>query len=96
MAQVVGYFQNDVTFTEGPFVIVERNGWRIEAEQKGCNCPILPDSSIYEIAERKFGLCGKTTYKSLAEKVCDALNQMVRDKKIVLRDGCWVAESQAA
>lgn len=94
MAQVVGYFQNNVTFTEGPFVIVERNGWRIEVEQKGCNWSILPDSSIYKIVERRFGLCGKTTDRSLIEKVCDGLNQMVRDSAIVLSPhGTWVSKS---
>lgn len=77
MAQVVEYFENNVVFAEGPFVICNPfcNGWRIEVELKGHLCPILPDSSIYEIMNR-LGMVGKTMDKELAKRVCDTLNQI--------------------
>lgn len=94
MAQVINYFSNDIVFAEGPFVICNPlgNGWRIEVELKGHCCPVLPDSSIY-VTERSLGLVGKTWDKSLAEKVCDELNEMVRDGKIVLSDKVWVEKN---
>ena len=94
MAQVVRYFQNNPVFTEGPFVIVNINGWRIEAELietelKGHLCPVLPALSIYSIM-KKLGLQGKTNDKEQAAAVCDALNGMVRAGAIVLHNGWWV------
>lgn len=90
MAQTVGYYQNNPVFTEGPFVIVNANGWRIEVELKGHHCPVLPSTSIYRITE-KLGLHGKTDDKEQAAMVCDALNSMVRASAIVLTDwGSWV------
>ena len=93
MAQVVGYFEDNVTYEEGPFVISNplSNGWRIEVEVKGSKTqtPALPDLSIYEL-KKKLGLEGKTFDKALIERICDDLNQMVRDGKIVQRCGLWV------
>lgn len=91
MAQVVGYFEDNVVFTEGPFVICNPwgNGWRIEVEMKGHECPVLPDMSIYPTIER-LGLKGKTHDMKQAELVCDLLNQMVRGKRIVLIGATWV------
>lgn len=91
MAQVVGYYDNDVQYTEGPFVICNAlgNGWRIEAELKGHHCPVLPDASIYTAA-KKFGFVGKTDDKQHAAYVCDRLNQMVREGKISLYRNVWV------
>ncbi len=92
MAQVIGYFENDVTFEEGPFVICNPcgNGWRIEVEQKEYHCPVLPDMTIYPIKDR-LGMRYKTNDHSLAERVCDSLNEMVRNDQIVLSGRCWVA-----
>lgn len=90
MAQEVGYYDNDVTFTEGPFVICRMGppggpitGWRIEAEMKGNLCPVIPDYSIYQV-ERMLGMTSGTTDRNLAVKVCDELNQMVRNGQIIL------------
>jgi hypothetical protein len=95
MAQVVGYFEDDVVYAEGPFVICNPmgNGWRIEAELKGVNHPVLPDTSIYEL-KRSLGLNGKTMDRSLAERVCDQLNKMVCAKQIVLSNRQWVARGK--
>lgn len=91
MAQVVGYYENDVTYTEGPFVIVNplSNGWRIECELKGHHCPCLADVSIYPLM-RKMGLDGKTFDKDLITRVCDELNQMVKTGEIILDGGLWI------
>lgn len=89
MAQIVGYFENNVTFTEGPFVLVYINGWRIEAEHLMADCPVLPDSSIYEIKNGLGWTAGKTEDKALAIKVCDELNKMVVRGEIVLDGKVW-------
>lgn len=91
MAQVVGYFQNDVVFTEGPFVIVYAGGWRIEVEQKDKNHPIMTTLSIDRHIKRLGIPYGKTRDQELAATVCDGLNAMVRAGEIVLTDwGSWV------
>lgn len=89
MAQIVDYSENDVVFTEGPFVIVNANGWRIEAEIKWHRCPALPTTSVFGIM-RRLGLDGKTNDKDKATAVCDALNGMVRAGEIVLAGKVWV------
>ena len=91
MAQIVGYYQDNVTFEEGPFVAVDAWGWRIEVEQKGAKCPVLPDRSIYNALRRHKGKKpGKLdTFEEIAPYV-DWLNQMVREGKITLEGRCWV------
>ena len=95
MAQIVGYFEDDVIFTEGPFVLVDIWGWRIEVELKGHNCPVLPHISIYKIREQLDWDLGKTENTELATRVCDQLNQMVRDGEIVLKGNIWMAKGAA-
>lgn len=46
MAQRVGYFENNVIYKEGPFVMTNAGGWRIEVEQKGHQCPVMPSMTI--------------------------------------------------
>jgi hypothetical protein len=94
MAQVVGYWENNVIYTEGPFVITKPlgNGWRIEVELKGHHCPVLPDLSICRLQET-FGLRGKVADKDRIAFVCDQLNSMVAKTQIVLRGNCWVYPS---
>lgn len=91
MAQSVGYFEDNVTFTEGPFVICNPlgNGWRIEVELKDGVCPILPDGSIYDLVKVRYGLAGKTNSHELITKICDDLNQLVKDNQIVLVGKSW-------
>lgn len=93
MAQIVGWGENNVMFTNGPFVIVNINGWRIEAELRGHHCPVLPGNSIYQI-EKKLGLNGKTWDRELAAQVCDRLNQMARTGEIVLHENGWWVDKQ--
>lgn len=90
MAQVVGFFEDNVVFAEGPFVISNpcASGWRIEAELKGHHCPVLPDPTIYKL-KASLGMHNKTLDRDLAVRVCDALNQLVRDGEIVLEGRMW-------
>ena len=70
MAQQVGYFDDDVAFTEGPFVIVDIWGWRIEVELKDYHCSVLPDLSLTGIL-RDLGYNGKTRDREHVASVCD-------------------------
>lgn len=84
MAQEVGYFEDNVIYTEGPFVICNPlgNGWRIEVEAKGVNSPILPHSSIYDLMQKRFKHWGKTNSRAEIVRICDALNELVRKDEI--------------
>ena len=94
MAQTIGYLEDNVTLTEGPFVICNPlgNGWRIEVELKGFECTVLPDASIYEVM-KNLGLCGWTNDKEQAEMVCDVLNLMVQQGRIVLEGNWWIRKT---
>lgn len=89
MAQQHGYGTNGEEFTEGPFVVVEAGGYRLEAELKGHICSVLPDSSIYEFL-RAYGMDIPKHWKFdvIAAQV-DFLNQKVKEGVITLRDGKW-------
>lgn len=97
MARIVGYFEDFETpereaeaFSEGPFVLVNARGWRIEVQSEGSKCPVLPDLSIYKLKEELGWPVGKTDDRDLAERVCDDLNRMVREGDIVKDDnGTW-------
>lgn len=91
MAQKVSYGANNVTFEEGPFVVVYTSGWRIEVKLDGHPCPILPHSSIYKLMER-WGKRGKFATLEEAEEVCDRLNSMV-EGRLKKRNGTWVQTS---
>ena len=95
MAQEVGYFENFPVFEEGPFVIVNANGYRIEVERKNHKCPVLPHNSVSDILWGELGYKGKTGREHAAE-LCDKLNQMVKDGRIVLRGDWWVAAGSDA
>lgn len=83
MAKFAGYFDDnpDVDYSEGPFVVVYVNGFRIECKHPSANWPVLPDNHIYAIM-RGLGLDGKTENKNLAIRVCDTLNTMVTEKRL--------------
>jgi hypothetical protein len=87
MAQHVHYFedfpQDDEHFPEGPFVIMEFNGWRIEVQNPGGKCPCLPDSSIYRLIEKTCYGPGKWDNEETAIAICNMLNSMVHKGKII-------------
>ncbi len=97
MAQQVGYSENNVTYTEGPFVIVYAiSGWRIEVELKGHVCPTFPHVSISYLQKRvnKNWPEGKTQDQKVASKWCDYLNKLVKNGQIKENEyGLWVCES---
>jgi hypothetical protein len=95
VAQVVGYFEDGfedgTKYVEGPFVMVEANGWRVEAEVVGNKCPCLPDVSIYRALEKETTFSPhKTNDIELAKARTDWLNRQVREGKIVLNGKIWV------
>lgn len=86
MAQKVGYWQDDVDYSDGPFVICSFFGKsRIEVECKGSRCPIVINSSIRALLLEN----GRTTEAS--NENVDWLNDQVVDDVIILSDhGCWI------
>lgn len=90
MAQLVGYFEDNVKYTEGPFVVVSAGGYRIEVELKEHHCPVLPDLSVYALLQRNGFNPHKENRIEEAEKKVDWLNQQVREGKIVLQGRMWV------
>jgi hypothetical protein len=92
MAQTVGYFENHPTLNEGPFVVVEANGWRIEAEVKGYRCPAMPDVTIFRLCNRRGTPLSKFNNRDEAAEICDWLNEQVREGFITLHsDGWWTS-----
>lgn len=93
MAQRVGYFDDNVTFEEGPFVITNPlgNGWRIEAQIMGSGTPALPDSSVYDLLRKVGHSAGKWNDLEPAAEACDFLNEQVKAGKICMRpSGGWL------
>ena len=91
MAQEVPYYADNITYEEGPFVLVYAGGYRIEAELKGHHCPVLPDVSILHLIEAQFGDSCKSDNKQEIARRVDWLNEMVRAGEVVLRGKSWVA-----
>jgi hypothetical protein len=92
MAQKVGYFEDNVVFTEGPFVMVNANGWRIEVSSgatQGCNC-VMPHTSVYKLAGT-LGYKGKSSDADHVAGIVDRLNSLSRTDHIVQTGNCWVA-----
>jgi len=90
MAQIVYYMENNVEYTEGPFVLVEAGGWRIEVELKGHHCPVLPDISIYKLLEAHRLYSGKSDDQQKVANVVDWLNGQVRLGRIALQGNRWL------
>lgn len=98
MAQHVGYFEDFKTaerereaYSEGPFVVVNANGWRIECEVVGSSCPALPDLSVFHL-RKKWGIPeGKFNSVKAAEELCDRLNEQVKLGNIVREKASWAA-----
>lgn len=62
MAQEIGYHDDGVVFTEGPFVICNplNNGWRIEAELRGAVCPVAGEARLWTAPRRPSCATGST------------------------------------
>jgi hypothetical protein len=95
MAKTVGYFENFteeskiLASSEGPFVLVWANGWRIEQILGECNCPVMPSLSILLLKEKLGWGPGKLEDFERAAAVCDSLNGMVRSGKIEFKQSSW-------
>jgi hypothetical protein len=92
MAQEIGYWEDNVTYEEGPFVVCRLwgdSGWRIEVENKGGKCPILPDLSISRLRD-SLGHEKCTHNKLLICSYCDELNHLVKTGDIKMHEkGYW-------
>ncbi len=99
VAQVVRYNENNVTYTQGPFVIAHAtSGWRIEVELKGHKCPVLPHTSIFHLQKSVNNNWpdGTTQDQKVASNWCDYLNKLVKNGQIKEeKDGLWVCDSWA-
>lgn len=92
MAIEVRYFEDtDECYTEGPFVLVNASGYRIESGSKGMKCPTLPDCSIYGfLRDRGLPDC-KYNDRDLAVCIVDFLNAKTRDGTLEQNKfGGWV------
>lgn len=95
MAKEVGYFKDFKTeeeareaFSEGPFVMVEANGYRVEVERPGGPCPVLTDVSTDWYLNRLGHYISKGP-SDLAARAVDLLNAAVRVGLIVLKGDTW-------
>ena len=98
MAQVVGYHEDNVVFVEGPFVIVDAGGWRIECEMGlvGCNSTLC-DISINRLSEAERGhRLRKYEEKKHAARECDWLNEQARNGRIIQEGLSWVCPQYAS
>jgi len=95
MAKLVGYFDDNVTFDEGPFVLTNplNNGYRVEVQIKESGTPVLPAVCIYEFLELNgFDPCKSRDIEKAKAKV-DFLNHNVSDGVIKKSDkGIWKVE----
>ncbi len=97
MAQTVEYFEDNIYFTEGPFVVCNPmgNGWRIEVEQKNYHTSVLPDASIMELLR----ITGKYVVRGFdrmpTADAADWLNSLVNFGQIVLDGNCWVVVDES-
>ena len=92
MAQKVRFCQNNVIFTEGPFVLTSFGGeYRIEVELKGHRCPVLPDADIFALIRGygRFATAWAHSYDEL-EKTVDWLNSLVKSGEITLQGKVWL------
>lgn len=87
MAQRVGYFANTTEcYSEGPFVMVNACGWRIEVGNRDMRCPTLPDCSIYGFLREKNLPNNKTDDEALTACIVDYLNAKVKDNTLVINE----------
>lgn len=89
--QHVSYWQNDIEYAEGPFVVCDLPGqaYRIEAEMLDHHTSVYTHHSVYEV-QRQLGMVGNTDNRTLVDGVCGVLNRMVTEGKIVRLGREWV------
>ena len=92
MVQVVGHFENNITF-EAPFVICNVGGsFRIECEIKGHRTSALAHLSIYRMLTCEMNYEPGCTHDfGLREREVNWLNAQVEIGRIVLKDDQWEA-----
>jgi hypothetical protein len=94
VAQIVEWSEDNVEYTQGPFVVTRMSGGRcrIEVEFKGHKCPVLPDITIVKFvwAFAPADMQNDGTMVSTIELV-DWLNSQVREGVIELDGSCWIA-----
>jgi len=88
MAQVVNYSNMNIEFEEGPFVLVNSGGYRIEVQTECHGGSCLPVCSIYKAMKLRFPHFIKGTLGE-ASIVCDWLNSKVKSGEIAKMDHCW-------
>ena len=93
MAQVVDYFEDNITYKEGPFVVTRLFGndynTRVEVELVGHARPVLPHSSIYRLmSDLRLPPRGKLQNVS---RTVNKLNMMVEEEQIKLVNSWWVS-----
>jgi hypothetical protein len=82
MAVRVKYFENTRDcYSEGPFVMVNACGWRVEVDYSQ-GCPALPDNSIYYFI-RENGLPDGKHEEALCASIVDFLNAKVKDGTLI-------------
>ncbi len=91
MAIEVGYFKNTTEcYSEGPFVMVEASGWRVEVWYRDSKCPSLPDPSIYAFL-RHHGLPdSKSDDRDRAVLIIDFLNRKAKSGELTNTGITWV------
>ncbi len=90
MAQIVGYFENDIVFKEGPFVLCNVGGrFRIESEYKGHHCSTLLHPSIYTLLESERNYKPGCRVLRECEPDVNWLNEQVHIGRIVLDGNMW-------
>jgi len=92
--QTVDYYDDDVVFEHGPFVVCRVTGMdhcRIEVAASNSKCPVFLNASVYKMLRAKTECPeGCTHYDKIAPWV-EWLNNRVRDGEIVLAGNTWVA-----
>ena len=100
MAKEAGYYDNPTEeqsidlYSEGPFVIVNAAGWRIEVQLEGHHCPILPHHTIYNLS-REWGYPPGKYERDRAARLCDRLNKSVKSGQIVKVGAAWLVKGTA-
>ncbi len=91
MAQWVGYYDDNIVYVEGPFVIcggpVGAKVGRIECEFKGHHTCVTPHASVRPLIDTK------RRERVSKAAIVDYLNSEAREGRIVCnKDGVWVVK----